>query len=151
MSMKSQSFVITPGEQVPLRVVGETISILATAQATGSYEVFLQHGPEGAGPPPHFHDWDEAYYVLEGRMDVTVDNRTRTVSAGEFIHIPRGVVHAFRLHAGGAKFLSINSGAGAAQFFQEMDREVGGEMNIPRILDVASRHGVSVPPPPAVQ
>ena len=151
MSFSSKPFFVTPSEQMPLRIVGETVAVLASADATGSYEVFLQTSPEGAGPPPHFHAWDEAYYVLDGKVDVMIDDRSRTVGAGEFVHIPRGTVHAFRVQAGGAKFISINSGAGAARFFEELDREVAGEMNIPKILAVAARHGITVAPPPHVQ
>ena len=50
----------------PLNVVGEQITVLASGDRTGSYEVFHQIGPEGSGPPPHSHPWDEAFYVVAG-------------------------------------------------------------------------------------
>lgn len=149
--MPAKPFVTRPADHVPLRVVGETISVLANGSQTGSIEVFLQTSPEGGGPPPHSHEWDEAYYMLEGRLEVTADGETRTVIPGEFIHIPHGVVHSFRAAAGGAKFISINSKAGAAAMFMDMDRETKGAMDIPKILAVAARHNMHVPPPPAVQ
>ena len=153
MSIQStpKSFIVKPSEQVPLRIVGETIAVLANADATGSYEVFFQTTPEGAGPPPHFHPWDEAYYMLDGKLEITADGETKTVSAGEFVHIPHGVLHSFRAPAGGARFISINSKGGAAKFFADLDREIAGEMDIPKILSVAARHNIQVPPPPAMQ
>jgi hypothetical protein len=38
-----------------LDVVGEKITVLASGAQTGSYEIFLQAGPEDSGPPPHNH------------------------------------------------------------------------------------------------
>jgi quercetin dioxygenase-like cupin family protein len=57
-------FIVTPvGAPRPLNVVGEKITVLASSAQTGGYEIFLQTGPEGSGPPPHSHPWDESFYV----------------------------------------------------------------------------------------
>jgi len=148
---QSKVMIVKPTQFTPFRVVGETIACIVNAELTGSYEVFLQTSPEGGGPPPHFHDWDEAYYMLDGRLEITADGETRTLLPGEFVHIPHGVVHSFRAAQGGAKFVSINSKGGAAKFFADLDQELAGAMDIPKILAVAARHNVQVPPPPAVQ
>lgn len=42
--------------------------MLASNAATQSYGITLQQGAEGTGPPPHSHDWDEAFYVLKGEI-----------------------------------------------------------------------------------
>ena len=52
----------------PLNVVGEHITVLASGDQTGSYEVFHQEGAEGSGPPPHSHPWDEAFYIVRGEV-----------------------------------------------------------------------------------
>jgi quercetin dioxygenase-like cupin family protein len=65
----AQPFVVSPQDRTQLlRVVGEHITVLASAAQTGSYEIFFQAGPEGSGPPPHNHPWDEAFYVLRGEV-----------------------------------------------------------------------------------
>ena len=148
---QAEPFVVQVGDHLPLHVVGETISVLADGKATGSYEVFLQTGPEGAGPPPHFHPWDEAYYVLEGQIDVLLGERITTLSAGEFVHIPRGTVHNFRMKSREAKFLSVSSHLGASRFFADLDREVGDRLDVPKMFEVAARHEVRVPPPPSAR
>ena len=56
----------------PKRVGAEKITILADNSQTGSYEVYLHDAPEGAGPPPHSHPWDEAFYVMQGAATLTV-------------------------------------------------------------------------------
>ena len=44
------------------------MTVLASNAATQSYGITLQQGEEGTGPPPHSHDWDEAFYVLKGEI-----------------------------------------------------------------------------------
>jgi len=64
-----EAFVVTPETTpTPLNVVGEHITLLAPGSRTGSYEIFRQAGPEGSGPPPHFHPWDESFYVVKGEI-----------------------------------------------------------------------------------
>lgn len=145
---KPQSFVVKPSEPTPLQMVGERVSILASAEQTGSVEVFLQSGSEGAGPPPHTHAWDEAYFVLDGQIEVLTGDRVQTLSKGDFVFIPGGTMHRFQMKAPGTRFLSVNSRGGASTFFKAIDREVGDAMDIPKIVDIARRHEVFVPPPP---
>ena len=131
----------------PLQVVGEQIRVLAPAARTGSYEVFLQSGSEGAGPPPHTHPWDEAYFVIEGRLEVMLGDRKLEASAGKFVHVPRGTTHAFRILEASTKFLSINSHGGAAEFFSDVDRETGGSLDVPKLISAAQRHQVAIAAP----
>jgi quercetin dioxygenase-like cupin family protein len=74
--MTAQPFVVSPQSRTQsLRVVGEHITVLASAAQTGSYEIFFQAGPEGRGPPPHNHPWDEAFYVLRGEVAFGIGDR----------------------------------------------------------------------------
>ena len=69
------AFVVTPRDApAPLNVVGEKITVLASGAQTGSYEIFRQAGPEGSGPPPHSHPWDESFYVVKGDIAFGIDN-----------------------------------------------------------------------------
>jgi quercetin dioxygenase-like cupin family protein len=47
------------------------------------------------GPPLHHHDFDEAFYVLEGELIFQVGDALITKRAGEFAFAPRNVVHTF--------------------------------------------------------
>jgi quercetin dioxygenase-like cupin family protein len=145
--MSSKPFVTKPDDHHPMNLVGEQISVLAHCADTGSYEMFLQQGPEGAGPPPHHHPWDESYYVLDGEIDVLLGDRTVTLRAGEFVHVPRGTVHNFRMRTRTARFLSMNSGGGAAEFFKEFEREVTGPADLANAVQVGARHQVQFLPP----
>src|SRR5688572_978726 len=53
-TMTALPFVVRAADYAePLNVVGEHITVLASGGRTGSYEIFLQEGPEGSGPIPH--------------------------------------------------------------------------------------------------
>lgn len=61
--MSVQHVVLKPDRHRPaLNVVGKQITVSASNGATQSYRVTLRQGEEGTGPPPHSHDWDEAFY-----------------------------------------------------------------------------------------
>ncbi len=86
------------GEGPAIWVVGDTYTFKARGEDTGgrlaAWEAIV---PPGAGPPPHRHrTQDEAYYVLEGELEVRDGPSTLRAVAGDFVFIPRGAVHAFR-------------------------------------------------------
>ena len=82
----------------PLNVVGEHITVLASGAQTGSYEVFRQAGPEGSGPPPHRHPWDESFYVTRGEIAFGIDER-ETVAVRAVVLLMDAVRLAVRIEA----------------------------------------------------
>jgi quercetin dioxygenase-like cupin family protein len=141
---------MTPAERPKaLDLVGEDMTVLASSAQTGSYEIFLQVGREGSGPPPHHHPWDEAFYVLRGAMRFGANGEETTVSPGTLVHIPGGTTHWFKVGDGGAEMLSITSTAGASAFFTAISRDSAG--NVPSFEDViriAASHGSTIVVPP---
>ena len=137
-------------DQAPqLKMVGEECTILASGAQTGSYEIFRQAGPEGAGPPPHRHDWDEAFYVVAGEVQFGVDDQQDLVArAGTLVHVPSGSTHWFRFGAGGGEMISVTSREGAAAFFTEVDREISPvEPDLVALVGIAASHEIDIPIP----
>jgi quercetin dioxygenase-like cupin family protein len=136
-------FVVTPKDRDrPLSVAGEQVTVLASGARTGSYEIFLQRGPAGSGPPPHNHDWDESFYVTSGRLEFGLAERTMTGTPGTLVHVPAGTTHWFRFTEDG-EMISMTSREGASRFFADVDREVPPG-NPQGIVAVATRHGLKV-------
>ncbi len=75
----------------------------------------------GGGPPPHVHSReDESFYVQQGTLTVQVGEKTLNVSAGDFVCMPRGVMHAFKnVGQDTAKLLMVATPAGLENFFAE--------------------------------
>ncbi|KWR88024.1 cupin domain-containing protein [Cupriavidus sp. IDO] len=145
--MKPEPFAVTPDAYArALNVVGEQITVLASNAATQGYEVFLQRGEEGSGPPPHCHDWDESFYVTRGTIEIGYGDQTVTASAGTFVHVPAGTVHYFRFGSGGGEMISVTSHGGqASRLFTRIDEVVPpGPPDLEKLLAVAQECGVTV-------
>jgi quercetin dioxygenase-like cupin family protein len=54
------------------------------------------------GPPLHTHDFDEAFYVLEGELTFQLEDKLRTATGGESVFAPRGVPHTLANSSGAA-------------------------------------------------
>ena len=89
--------IVRAGERKPLNVLGMPLTMLCEASETkGNWSLFEEEVPLGMGPPPHRHDWDGAYYILEGQVDFLIDGDTVRSSCGDFNYLPRGTTHGFK-------------------------------------------------------
>lgn len=145
--MKKEPLVVAPDDyDRALSVVGTEVTVLASKAATGGYEITYQRGDEGTGPPPHSHDWDEAFFVTKGSVAFSVDGETSVATAGTLVHLPGGTVHGFTYGPGGGEMLEITGeGTMASQMFTAVDREIPpGPPDIPKIVQVLNKNGVTL-------
>lgn len=142
-----EPIVLTPEMRpAPLNVVGEKITVLASGAETGGYEVFFQAGPEGTGPPPHSHGWDECFFVTGGEVAFGVGDREAIGRPGAFVHVPAGAVHWFRFGPGGGQMVSMTSREGASKLFAEIDREIAPEApDVAKLVAIGGPYGVAFP------
>ena len=113
--MKNETFVLTPETQSkPLRVVGVDVTVLASSDQTGAYEITLQEGPAGTGPGRHTHPWDESFFVLRGTVEIDCDGKVTNAKAGTLVHFPKGAAHGYRFGAEGGAMLEISGPGGVA-------------------------------------
>lgn len=148
--MREPIVVTASSAPTPLKIVGEQLTILASGAQTGSYEIFHQVGPEGAGPPPHSHPWDEAFYVLSGEIAFGFEGEDLVAQAGALVHLPAGVTHWFRFGKGGGAMLSMTSREGASHMFTDFDREISPEApDVGKLIELGRPYGLAVALPPA--
>ena len=100
-------------------VVGDTYTILLSGKDTnGRYGLIDMLVPPGGGPPPHRHDFEESFTVLEGEIEATFRGKKLVVRAGETIHIPANAPHYFKnVTSQAARLLCICSPAGQEDLF----------------------------------
>ena len=73
------------------------------------------------GPFLHRHDFDEAFYVLEGELVFQVEDELITKRAGEVAFAPRGVAHTLTNQSDGpARYLLVCTPAGFERYFARM-------------------------------
>lgn len=74
-----------------LQVLGAGVRFVCEKEDTdGRFSVMVNDLPFGAGPPPHHHDWDEGYFIIEGAVDFTLDGQAFHAAAGDFLLAPAG-------------------------------------------------------------
>jgi quercetin dioxygenase-like cupin family protein len=124
-----------------LGVVGDTYTILLSGKDTaGRYCLIDMYVPPGGGPPPHRHDFEETFAVLEGELEATFRGKKIRVRAGETIHIPANAPHQFHnSSAAPVRMLCTCSPAGQEEFFAEVGVPVATRTTPPPKLDEAAQ------------
>jgi quercetin dioxygenase-like cupin family protein len=138
---------VTPADyDLALNVLGTKVTVLASNAATQSYEITLQQGDEGTGPPLHSHNWDEFFFVLKGKIEFTCGGKTVMCIPGTLVHVPAGTIHGFRYGTGGGEMLELTGQGGfATKIFTVISKEIPpGPPDIPKVLEVLKQNGVTV-------
>jgi quercetin dioxygenase-like cupin family protein len=134
----SRPLVIAQAGQLPhLGLAGDTYTTLLTAKETaGRFCLIDMHVPPGGGPPPHRHDFEETFILLEGELQATFRGAKSLVKAGDTVHIPANAPHQF--HNAGDKpvrMLCICAPAGQEDFFAQVGVPVAARTTPPPPLD----------------
>lgn len=80
-----------------------------------------------AGPPLHTHDFDEAFYMLEGELIFQVDEELVTRGAGELSFAPRNVAHTLANHSEApARYVLVCTPAGFERHWARVAAEAAG-------------------------
>jgi quercetin dioxygenase-like cupin family protein len=107
---------------VHLAIVGDTYTILISGEQTANRFAMLDMLiPAGGGPPPHRHNFEECFRVLEGAVEVQVrDLPPVQLQVGESVNIPANAFHSFRNPTQEpARLLCTVVPAGLERFFAE--------------------------------
>lgn len=118
-------------------LVGDTYTILVSGEDTaGTYTLIDMHVPPGGGPPPHRHDFEEMFSVLDGEVEVTFRDQVLTVRAGETVNVPANAPHGFRNTSDGpTRLLCLCAPAGQDEFFTLVGQQVSSRTEPPPPLD----------------
>jgi mannose-6-phosphate isomerase-like protein (cupin superfamily) len=152
MSFSGGGINLGPGEGKTINMLGISITFKAMKEDTGGAYSLLEAIVMGSGPPQHIHKAEEeAFYVLEGEVNVQIGDQTIRGAAGSFVLIPRGTVHTF-WNAGStpAKLLGILSPPGFEQFFIEVvgEEEMDTATLAERGMAAAQKYNMEIVGPP---
>jgi quercetin dioxygenase-like cupin family protein len=149
---------------VHLAVVGDTYTVLISGEQTaGRFAMLDMLIPPGGGPPPHRHDFEECFRVLEGSIEVQLrDLPPVRLEAGESANIPANAPHSFRNAAQvPARLLCTVAPSGLEKFFAEFGdpvptrtspaphiSESERQERLRRAIERAPAYGMELLPPP---
>jgi quercetin dioxygenase-like cupin family protein len=142
--MGRQLAVARPDEDQALShigLVGDTYTILLTGEDTaGRYTLIDMYVPPGGGPPPHRHDFEEMFTVLEGEVELTFRGERSVARAGETVNVPANAPHAFTNASGQpARLLCMCSPPGQESFFLAVGQPAPTRTQPPPALDEAAQ------------
>ena len=136
---------VKAGKGDTLNILGMPLRFLCGADDTdGAWSLMEQEIPAGRGPPSHRHDWDEAYYVIEGALDFEIDGKQLRIERGDFTYLPRKTVHAFKgASPSPARVLIFAAPAHSSAFFEDVNREVRMVPDdLAKVPSIGQRHGI---------
>ena len=91
---------------------GTLATFKATAEQTGGqFALVEQVAPRGVATPLHVQPEDhESFYVLEGELTFYFeDGQPIPARAGSFVHVPKGMAHAFQVDSETARWLCLTT------------------------------------------
>lgn len=122
-------------------VAGGNYTILIDGnQSAGRYCLIDMLIPKGGGPPPHRHDFEEMFTVLQGEIEATFRGEKITVRAGETINIPANAPHHFtNAQDEPARLLCMCTPAGQEEFFVLVGVPLPNRTDFPPKLDAPAQ------------
>ena len=129
-------------ERLPhIGLVGDTYTILLSgADTAGQFCMIDMHIPPEGGPPPHRHDFEETFILLEGEIEATFRGEKLTARAGDTLHIPANAPHQFRnVSTKPVRLLCICAPSGQEDFFREIGIPVATRTTTPPKLDASTQ------------
>jgi quercetin dioxygenase-like cupin family protein len=115
-------YLLKQGEGPAIWFMGGLITMKARKRDTdGQFALTEWYGPRGFLAPGHLHHNDaEAFYVLEGTLDVGIGDAIHHATPGDFFYVPKMTVHDWVVTSSQAKFLVLILPGGFEHFFEEL-------------------------------
>jgi len=122
-------------------VAGGTYTILVSGKNTaGRYSLIDMLVPPGGGPPPHRHDFEEMFTIVDGEIELTFRGEKHRAGAGSTVNIPANAPHAFKnVSDKPARLLCMCTPAGQEEFFVEVGDPVDSRTAPPPQLTQAEQ------------
>ena len=122
----------------------------------GLLSLIETHSPIGHGPPLHVHhDEDEAFYVIEGALEIVCGEERYEAAEGAFAFLPRGIAHTFRVVSDvPVRMLTIAVPGGLENFFRDAGMPAEHDQLAPRSdrhregPRISPRYGAEIVGPP---
>jgi mannose-6-phosphate isomerase-like protein (cupin superfamily) len=147
MSLGGGYMLPTRGGQV-IGAIGVGITKKTDGESThDAYSLFEYAVPGGvSGPPPHVHTReDESFICIAGGLQVELGGETFDMTHGDYLFLPREVVHTFRNpHEEEARVISVVSPAGLENYYLALSTLPPGVKDITLIKEIMADFGIEL-------
>lgn len=102
-------YVLASGEGERLIAADQLFAFLAQQTNSGGKFITLTTiGPKGDRIPNHFHEkHTETFFCLDGVMTMWAGDEEIQLRPGDFLHVPPGVIHSYRLDSPFTRFIGL--------------------------------------------
>ena len=137
-----------PADQEPELMIGSStvVRYLATGKSTdGQFGLYRWEAhPRTKGPKAHFHKtMSESFYILAGTIRLFNGERWIDATAGDFLFVPEGGIHAFDNESDepAAMLLLFAPGAPREGYFEALaEKAAGRQFSDEEWIELCRRH-----------
>ena len=148
-------YMLPSREGRPIAAIGLGITVKTDGESThDAYSLFeYTIPPLTDGPPLHLHTReDESFICLAGRLDVHLGGQDFVLEHGDYLYLPRDVVHAFRnTYNDEARVISVVSPAGLEAYYQTLADMPPGPKDLGLLKKIMADFGIEMQLPPEVR
>lgn len=115
-------YALGPGEGPSIWFQGGIVTMKARKHDTdGDFALTEWYGPRDMVAPGHSHEFEaEAFYVLDGTLQMGVGDRVYQCTPGSYVYVPKQTVHDWRVTSAYCRFLTWIIPGGFEHFFEEL-------------------------------
>jgi quercetin dioxygenase-like cupin family protein len=137
--------ILGPNEGKYMNVIGDQQWIKLSGKDTnGAYAMIEQRNPPGTSVPPHLHSReDETFYIAEGTVRFTVEDRDIVAGPGTTVFLAKKTPHSFVVVGDTPmRAIIIVSPSGCEDMFQELAELPPGPPDMTKVAEICGRYGV---------
>ena len=150
---------VVPGGTGPFVELGDHRGHLKVSaqHSGGAFSLAETQVDPGGGVPPHIHSREEeTFYILEGRLAITIGEQTIEAGPGDTVLAARGIAHSWYCVSDtpGRFLLLITPGANFEAFAMEMAQRgfvpaqaMADPVMAAAFVALAARYGIQMLPP----
>jgi quercetin 2,3-dioxygenase len=123
-------FVLAPYEGERMLAAEQLYTFLGTnAHSEGNFISLLTEGPIGPEIPRHYHDAvTETFFCIKGALQMFVNDEYIQLDAGDFLHVPPGAVHSFKIARDDTRFIGFLTPGIFENFFRYLCQPFDGHI-----------------------
>lgn len=137
--------IVRANEGVELRIFGnpQRQKIIGTDTNNQIFEWIDELSP-GSGIPPHIHTKeDEVFRVLEGQVELMVDNKTTMLKEGDLAYAPKNIVHSWKVVGDQKAKMWVSAfPSGMELMFHELHKLPPGKPDFETIANICDSYGI---------